>query len=54
MSLTMDIARWAELRTAKTYINTALVELTSMNCLENDTIASAAKSFIAILARYAE
>ena len=54
MSLTMDIGRWAELRTAKTYINTALLELTSMNCLENDIIASAAESFIAILARYAE
>ncbi len=54
MSLTMDIGRWADLRTAKTYVNTALLELTSMQFLDSPNIELAAEHFLAILARFAE
>ena len=53
-SNTMDVGRWADIRTAKTYINTALLDLTAMSCFETDVILRASESFLAILARYAD
>ena len=52
MSLTMDIGRWADIRTAKTYVNTALLDLTSMTSFDTDTIRCASNAFLLVLGQY--
>ena len=54
MSLTMDIGRWSDVRTAKTYVNTALLELTSMRFMDSEAIRLASDEFLARVARFAE
>ena len=54
MSLTMEIGRWKDVRTARAYINGSLMELTSSQHLDTEEIHLAAGAFSAILARYAD
>ena len=53
MSLTMEIGRWSQLTTAKTYVNTALLEITQIKELSSPSVQEASADFVAILARYA-
>jgi len=52
MSRTMEIGRWSEVRTARIYINTALLELTSIQKLQTSTIQSAAKAALPMFAAW--
>jgi len=53
MSLTMEIGRWSQLVTARTYVNTALMEITQIKELSSPSVMVACAEFVAILARYA-
>jgi len=46
MDVTMEVGRWGNIRTARTYVNVALLELTAMQRLESPTLAAAADAFI--------
>jgi len=46
MDVTMEIGRWGNIRTARTYVNVALLELTAMQRLESPTLAAAADAFM--------
>jgi len=54
ISLTMEVGRWSNMRTARTYINTALMELTELTVLDSPLISQASGYFASMLARYAE
>ena len=54
IGLTMEVGRWANMRTARTYVNTALMELTALTVLESPEIHQASDYFSAILAHYVE
>ena len=54
MSVTMEVGRWSNMRTARTYVNTALMELTEMTDLVSPKVMQASQYFAAILARFAE
>ena len=54
ISLTMEIGRWSDLRTAKTYVNTALLEFTSMEKLNSSEVDRAAGAFVPILGSWSE
>ena len=54
MSMTMEIGRWSQLVTAKTYVNTALLEITQIKELSSPAVMVDSAEFAAILARYAE
>ena len=54
ISLTMEIGRWKNQQTARTYVNTALMELTEMSFLNTPLVADACGYFAAILARFSE
>ena len=41
ISLTMEIGRWKNQQTARTYVNTALMELTEMSFLSTPVVAEA-------------
>ena len=45
MTQTMEIGRWREARTARIYVNTALLELTAMREMSSKEIANAAAHF---------
>ena len=45
-AMTMEVGRWGNIHTAKTYVNVALLELTAMQRLESDNILAAADSFL--------
>jgi len=42
----MEVGRWGNIHTAKTYVNVALLELTAMQKLESANILAAADSFL--------
>jgi len=46
---TMEVGRWSELKTARVYINTALLELTSMTKFELPSLKVAASAFTRIM-----
>jgi len=46
MDVTMEVGRWGNIRTARTYVNVALLELTAMQRLESPTLAAAAEAFL--------
>ena len=46
---TMEVGRWSELKTARVYINTALLELTSMTEFELPSLKVAASAFTRIM-----
>ena len=54
MSSTMERGRWKSMTTARTYVNTALMELTEMSYLDSPLVMDACGHFTAILARFAE
>ena len=45
MDLSMEIGRWAEQRTARTYVNTAVLELARISQLATADIREAARAF---------
>ena len=53
MALTMDIGRWSDLRTAKTYGNIVLRSFAALRFLEPEVINAAADEFLSILECYA-
>ena len=54
IGLTMEVGRWANMRTARTYVNTALMELTALTVLSSPEVDQASDHFSAILAHYVE
>ena len=54
ISMTMEIGRWKNQHTARTYVNTALMELTEMSFMDTPLVAEACGYFSAILARFSE
>ena len=46
MDVTMEIGRWGNIRTARTYVNVALMDLTAMQRLESPDLSAAADAFI--------
>ncbi len=53
MSVTMEVGRWNDMRTAKVYVNSALLELTAIRRLDTPEVEMAANAFLAIVARRA-
>ena len=49
MSECMEVGRWAEIKTTKIYVNTALLELTESQYLLTQLIHDAAKAATVIL-----
>ncbi len=50
MSWTMDVGRWSDTRTAKVYVNSALLALTDILRLETPCVFAAAEAFLATFA----
>jgi len=46
LDVTMEIGRWGNVQTAKTYVNVALMDLVTIQRLETDAVASAADAFL--------
>ena len=46
MDVTMEIGRWGNVQTAKTYVNVALMDLVTIQQLETTTVGAAANAFI--------